>query len=130
VRKKHLYAFAFIGWMVFVTFSSLYSFKDSDLSNLNIPYGDKVVHFIFYFVAAVLGSMFFFETIEEKSIRIKYLKILAISLIFFGIIIEVIQGTMTVNRSGDVFDALANSLGVILGIIAIFSQFQGQRGLK
>lgn len=130
MRKKHLYAFAFIGWMVFVTFSSLYSFEDSELSNLNIPYGDKVVHFIFYFVAAVLGSLFFIETKEEKSILIRYLKILALSLIFFGIIIEVIQGTMTVNRSGDVFDALANSMGVILGIIAIFTQFQGQRGLK
>ena len=130
MRKKHLYAFAFIGWMVFVTFSSLYSFEDSELSNLNIPYGDKVVHFIFYFVAAVLGSLFFIETKEEKSMLIRYLKILALSLIFFGIIIEVIQGTMTVNRSGDVFDALANSMGVILGIIANFTQFQGQRGLK
>ncbi len=130
MRKKHLYAFAFIGWMVFVTFSSLYSFEDSDISNFNIPYGDKVVHFIFYFVAAVLGSLFFIETKEKKSIRIKYLKILALALILFGIIIEVIQGTMTVNRSGDVFDALANSLGVILGIIGIFTQFQGQSGLK
>jgi len=130
VRKKHLYAFAFIGWMVFVTFSSLYSFKDNELSNFNIPYGDKVVHFIFYFVAAVLGSLFFIETKEEKSTRIKYLKILALSLIFFGIVIEVIQGTMTVNRFGDVFDALANSIGVILGIIIIFNQYQGQRGLK
>jgi len=116
--------------MVFVTFSSLYSFEDSDLSNFNIPYGDKVVHFIFYFVAAVLGSLFFIETKEKKSIYIKYLKILALSLILFGIIIEVIQGTMTVNRSGDVFDALANSLGVILGIIGIFTQFQGRSGLK
>jgi len=89
-----------------------------------------VVHFIFYFVAAVLGSLFFIETKEEKSILIKYLKILALSLIFFGIIIEVIQETMTVNRSGEVFDTLANSMGVILGIIAIFTQFQGQRGLK
>lgn len=130
MRKKHLYAFAFIGWMVFVTFSSLYSFKDNELSNFNIPYGDKVVHFIFYFVAAVLGSLFFIETKEEKSTRIKYLKILALSLIFFGIVIEVIQGTMTVNRFGDVFDALANSIGVILGIIIIFNQYQGQRGLK
>ena len=128
--KKHLYAFAFIGWMVFVTFSSLYSFEDAELSSVNIPYGDKVVHFIFYFVAAVLGSLFFIETKEVKSVLIKNLKILALLLIFFGIIIEVIQEAMTVNRSGDVFDALANSIGVILGIITIFTEFQGQRGLK
>ena len=130
MRKKHLYAYAFIGWMVFVTFSSLYSFEDAELSSVNIPYGDKVVHFIFYFVAAVLGSLFFIETKEVKSVLIKNLKILALLLIFFGIIIEVIQEAMTVNRSGDVFDALANSIGVILGIIAIFTEFLGQRGLK
>lgn len=130
MRKKHLYAFAFIGWMVFVTFSSLYSFEGSGLSRINIPYGDKVVHFIFYFVAAVLGSLFIIETKEVKSVLIKNLKLLALLLIFFGIIIEVIQEGMTINRSGDVFDALANSLGVILGIIGIFTQFQGQRGLK
>ena len=128
--KKHLYAFAFIGWMVFVTFSSLYSFEDEEIRNFNIPYGDKVVHFIFYFMAALLGSSFIVETKDKKSKRIKYLKILALSLIFFGIVIEVVQEEMTVNRSGDVFDALANSLGVILGIIIIFTQFQGQRGLK
>ena len=130
MRKKHLYAFAFIGWMVFVTFSSLYSFEGGGLSKFNIPYGDKVVHFTFYFVAAVLGSLFFVETKEKNSLRIKYFIILALSLIFFGIVIEVIQETLTVNRSSDVFDALANSIGVILGIIAIFTQFQGQRGLK
>jgi len=130
VRKKHLYAFAFIGWMMFITFSSLSSFEGSGLSMFNIPYGDKIVHFTFYFVAAVLGSLFFVETKEERTTRNKYLKILAISLIFFGMLIEVIQETMTINRSGDVFDALANSTGVILGIITIFTQFQGQRGLK
>ena len=79
MRKKHLYAYAFIGWMVFVTFSSLYSFEGSGLNMFNIPYVDKVVHFMFYFVAAVLGSLFFIETKEEKTILIKYLKILALS---------------------------------------------------
>ncbi|NND78499.1 MAG: VanZ family protein [Maribacter sp.] len=130
MRKKHWYAIAFLGWMVFVTFSSLYSFKDSEISNFNIPYADKVVHFTFYFVAAVLGSLFLNEISGEGPKRIKSLKILALSLIFFGIIIEVIQEIHTVYRSGDVFDALANGLGVIVGIIAIFTQFQRLRGLK
>ena len=89
-----------------------------------------MVHFIFYFVAAVLGSLFLNETNKAKSKLTKYLTILAFSLIFFGIIIEVIQGTMTANRSGDVFDALANSVGTILGIMAILALFYRQRGLK
>ncbi len=130
MRKEHVYAFAFVSWMVFVTFSSLYSFEDDELGHFNIPYGDKVVHFIFYFVAAVLGSLFLVETNKEKSIPTKKGIILAFLLIFFGIIIEVIQSTLTVDRSGDVYDALANSTGVILGIVGILALFYGQRGLK
>jgi len=81
-------------------------------------------------VAAILGSLFLNEINGERPKRVKYLKILALSLIFFGIIIEVIQEILTVNRSGDVFDALANGFGVIVGIITIFTQFQRLRGLK
>jgi len=130
VRKEHLYAFAFISWMVFVTFSSLYSFEDDEIGHFNIPYADKIVHFTFYFVAAILGSLFLIETKKEKAILTKYLTILAFSLIFFGIIIEVIQGTITINRSGDVYDALANCIGVVLAIIGILAIFYRQRGLK
>jgi VanZ family protein len=116
--------------MAFVTISSLYSFKDYELGHFNIPYGDKIVHFTFYFVAAILGSLFLIEAIAERPKRIKNVKILAISLIFFGIVIEVIQELLTVNRSGDIFDALANGIGVIVGIVVIFTLFQGIRGLK
>ncbi len=130
MRKEHLYAFAFISWMVFVTYSSLYSFEDNEFGSFNIPYRDKVIHFIFYFVPTILGSLFLIERKKKKSLPTKQLTILAFSLIFFGIIIEVIQGTMTVNRSGDVYDALANSTGVILGIIGILAIFYRQRRLK
>ena len=116
--------------MVFVTFSSLYSFAGSGFGSFNVPNGDKIVHFIFYFVAAVLGSLFLLETKKEMALQSIQVIILAFSLIFFGIIIEVIQEAFTTNRSGDVNDALANSIGAILGILAIFVINYRQRGLK
>ncbi|MBT8308696.1 MAG: VanZ family protein [Maribacter sp.] len=130
MHKKHQYAIAFISWMVFVTFSSLYSFEGSGFGSFNVPNGDKIVHFIFYFVAAVLGSLFLLETKKEMALQSIQVIILAFSLIFFGIIIEVIQEAFTTNRSGDVNDALANSIGAILGILAIFVINYRQRGLK
>ena len=112
---------------MFVTFSSLYSFEGNGFGSINIPYGDKIVHFIFYFVAAVLGTLFLVEAKKERIVQSAHVVILAFTLIFFGIIIEVIQETMTTNRSGDAYDALANSMGIIVGILAINYR---QRGLK
>ncbi|EAR02219.1 hypothetical protein FB2170_03010 [Maribacter sp. HTCC2170] len=116
--------------MVFVTFSSLSSFEDDGLSSFNIPNGDKIVHFVFYFVATILGSLYLVHRDFKKQNTRKSRTILAFSLIIFGIIIEVIQEKMTANRSGELLDALANSAGVILGFLFILARFHGQRGLK
>ncbi len=128
--KKHLYAIAFIGWMVFVTFSSLYSFKRGDMGSFNIPNGDKIVHFIFYSVAAGLGFMYLKASDQGRPVALKKLISLLISLVLFGIIIEVLQEVCTSTRSGDIFDALANSTGAICGIFTAKALFHGQRRLK
>ncbi|WP_273272621.1 VanZ family protein [Maribacter polysiphoniae] len=130
MHKRHLFAILFIGWMVFVTFSSLYSFEGDDLPTFSIPYADKIVHFTFYFVAVILGSLYFLSLNNPWAKTLVKIIKLALLLVVFGMVIEVIQGTLTVNRSGDVFDAMANSTGVAVGFIIILSQFYGQRGLK
>lgn len=116
--------------MVFVTFSSLYSFEKDDLSSFNIPYADKLVHFIFYFVGFVLGFLYIRQLKEYQKKNPRKIKLLAFLLIIFGILIEVIQGTLTADRFGDVFDALANTVGVAIGFLVIFRRFYGQRGLN
>lgn len=116
--------------MVFVTFSSLYSFEGDDLSSFNIPYGDKIVHFVFYFVAGTLGFLFFHEQKGTRVLFRNVLMLIVVFLVFFGIIIEVVQERFTMNRSGDVFDALANSIGAIGGVTAMYFLFYSQRWLK
>ncbi len=96
----------------------------------DIPYADKIVHFTFYFVAVILGSLYFLSLNNPWAKTLVKIIKLALLLVVFGMVIEVIQGTLTVNRSGDVFDAMANSTGVAVGFIIILSQFYGQRGLK
>ncbi|MGB3542897.1 VanZ family protein [Rubrivirga sp.] len=36
--------------------------------------------------------------------------------VVFGIAIEVAQGTLPVHRSADVFDAIADAIGVVIGV--------------
>lgn len=117
--KKPFFTLAFLGWLVFITFSSLYSFSGIDTDSFNIPYGDKLVHFTFYFVAAVLGVFFLREQRQWKLTQKKAMGIILVLTIVFGIIIEVIQHTLTVSREGDVFDALANTLGSFCGIFIV-----------
>ena len=130
MHKRHLFALLFVSWMVFVTFSSLYSFEGDDLSSFNIPYADKLVHFTFYFVAVILGSLYVLQLKDRQQVILRKIGILAFFLVLFGIIIEVIQEKLTVDRFGDVIDALANTTGVIIGFMVIFNRFYKQRGLK
>jgi VanZ family protein len=40
----------------------------------------------------------------------------------YGIIIEVLQGTLTIYRSASLLDVLANTVGIILAMV-LFKQF-------
>ncbi len=116
--------------MVLVTLFSLFSFSGVDSSGFKIPHLDKAVHFTFYFVMVVLA---FLANGKEKSQGrgsanlLWYIVLFAIS---YGIMIEVLQHVATVDRYGDPFDALANSVGAITGMLLIRYVFLRERSLK
>ncbi|MBT8184796.1 MAG: VanZ family protein [Eudoraea sp.] len=117
--------------MTFVTLLSLFSLPgDKDVPEFNIPYGDKLVHFTFYFVAAILGCLFLRERTNGGLKPGIAIIIIAISVIIYGTIIEVIQAVFTVDRTGDMNDALANCLGAFCGAVTIKLLFSGKRQLK
>lgn len=118
--------------MVLITLSSLLSlsFPDDDGSSFKIPHLDKLVHFIFYFVTAILGTLCIREVTKgRKSIFQAILKATLFAIIY-GIIIEVLQEVCTTKRSGDILDALANTIGAIAGAFFIKYFFSGKRQLK
>ncbi|WP_273565778.1 VanZ family protein [Maribacter halichondriae] len=117
--KKHFYKIAYLSWMVFVTWSSLFSFKDTDLPKFEIPYLDKAVHFTFYFMAVVLGMMAVREYSKGRADYRKSLFYTFLAMLFFGIIIEVVQYAFTLDRTGDIFDGVANAVGALFGVLAI-----------
>jgi VanZ family protein len=120
VLKRNFFTIAFIGWMMFVTFSSLFSFGNVKPPKIDIPHLDKAVHFIFYAVACVLGILFLRERSRGKMNFLKGLFAMVIFTVVFGIIIEVLQDTMTASRVLDVYDALANTLGALMAGIVLW----------
>jgi VanZ family protein len=130
VGKRYFFRIAFVGWLLFVTFSSLYSFEGVHAPRFQIPQLDKIVHFTFYFVACVLG-VFFLRERSQGAMRLnKAIWVMVFSTISFGILIEIIQHTLTVNRMGDFLDGIANILGSLCAAIALKVYFYGKRQLK
>ncbi|QVY64312.1 VanZ family protein [Polaribacter sp. Q13] len=80
----------------------------------NINNIDKMYHLTAYFTLSICWLFSFY-----RKPALKY--VIVICCILFGILIEVLQQTLTVYRTGDYKDAIANTLGVLLGLI-VFNQ--------
>jgi VanZ family protein len=80
---------------------------------INIPNIDKVVHFGMYFS---LMSVIIFENRKIiKSISLLFLT--GLIPLFYGILMEILQATLTVTRTGSFYDALANSAGILVSVL-------------
>jgi VanZ family protein len=78
----------------------------------NIPEFDKIVHFLMYF------SLMFVIIYESATSSLKKsLFLLALFPFFYGILIEILQGTLTTTRSASVFDAIFNTLGILMAVL-------------
>ncbi len=91
--------------------------KFEGLNEAGIPFADKIFHVLSYVVLTFL----WYNTLRNKFkfSKSKSLIYAIIISIFFGIIIEVLQGELTAYRSADIYDVTANSLGVMLTAVVI-----------
>ena len=77
---------------------------------------DKVEHLLAYFFLAAVAVQLFAER--------RALWIVAIGLVALGIGIEVAQGLLTTTRAADPRDAVANTLGVLLGMATVLTPWR------
>ena len=90
-----------------ITFLSLYKLPST---NIGVKNADKIYHAIAYFTLAFAWLLTFYKKPTKKYTVV-------LSCIIFGIIIEVLQETLTNYRTGDYIDIFANSLGVCLALV-------------
>lgn len=81
-----------------------------------IPHKDKYVHFALYFILAMLWCLALGQA-KKTSLRSRWLVFLYAA--GYGILIEVLQGVLTTQRSPEVADALVNALGAAMAIILL-----------
>ena len=78
---------------------------------ITIQSSDKVIHFCFYFVLTLL----LLKSIKNKF-KYKYLIVIYIA-VSYGIVIEVLQSSFTLTRKADLYDVIANTIGVICAVL-------------
>lgn len=76
----------------------------------NFKSSDKFLHILAYFV---LSSIWYFS-LKEKIKKPSFKYTLIVCMIIYGIILELLQGGMTTYRTGDFYDVIANTIGIIL----------------
>jgi VanZ family protein len=112
VHKKLALTLA-IGYTLFITILSLISLNS--VPKLGSSFDDKIYHFGAYALFALVWYNFF----EKTSSNYKIIIAAGIAL-FYGIIVEVLQGTFTTYRTEDIADVYANSFGVLFSVVVIF----------
>lgn len=91
-------------------------FPTRDLPKTQFPAADKLVHVLVYFFLAILWAGYAYIK-EGYRFKKKTVRVLLLSILLYGIIIEIFQGLFTISRSADILDVAANLLGAILGIL-------------
>ena len=94
------------GYAAMLSIGSLIDIKKAP--RLDFVFEDKVIHFVAYFVLCPV----FYLMLKTYQIRHSLNYAIILSLVF-GTILEFLQQTLTDNRTFDLYDLIANSLGVI-----------------
>ena len=91
-----------------------------DHQPMSISHLDKIQHAFAYCVLATSWLLSFSKSITNK--KLKYT--IAIGCVFYGIIIEVLQTTLTTYRTASFLDILANTLGVFVALLIFDSIYK------
>jgi len=115
MRNPWIFRAPAIGWGFFILYASLAPADDLDPA-WTIEISDKLVHFILYFSWVVLlyfgSSRGYGRPLARRKVAMYWLIAVCI-----GGMMELLQKWMGLGRSADLFDAVANSAGAVVGVI-------------
>ena len=120
-HRVYIYFAIFI--TIIIGWGSLTTIEGTIPSNINVS--DKVIHCAAYLILTLSWLMVFKNNYKVLNISV----FIAVSVFFYGIIIEVLQATVTINRQFEIKDIVANTIGIILGF-TVFKVLSQKKLLK
>ncbi len=107
--RKTLFFFAFV-YTTVITIGSLVN--TGTLPKIDYEISDKTIHYFGYFFFYLIW--FFYALFKHQKANYTVLVLLVGCFSFiYGIIIEMLQSVLTATRQSDIYDILANGLGVV-----------------
>ena len=77
---------------------------------------DKIVHLILFGVQTFLFIIGFSRQDRFLNLRTNAIRWGVLLSISYGVLVEIMQATIFIGRSGDVRDAIANAIGALIGL--------------
>ena len=106
------YKYSLLLSLIILFLSLKYADELNKVQFLNIPHFDKIAHLIMYFA---LMSVIILES-RKVAIKNHSLVLMALFPFFYGILMEILQSTITTTRNGSPYDVIFNTVGIILSI--------------
>ena len=100
-----------------VAFLSLVSLQG--VAKINISNSDKIGHTIAYFTLSLSWFYVFKDQNKKRNVAV-------FLLIIYGIVLEVLQGTLTTYRTADFYDFIANTIGILLAVFVFYLWYRNQ----
>jgi len=109
--KKNIFSILVALIIMYLSLANSHTFDKAPF--INVPNFDKVVHLGMYF-----GLMSVIILENRKTIKSRgHLYLIGLIPLLYGILMEILQATLTLTRSGSFYDALADAAGVFLSIL-------------
>ncbi|WP_170227937.1 VanZ family protein [Vicingus serpentipes] len=112
--KKFKYFFPALIWLFAILILS--SYPGNKIPSAPFFGFDKVVHITIYFLLSLFVMFGFYFIRNKENLTLKLMIICAVFGILFGGLMEICQHYIFVNRSGNCYDFLANTIGAIIGV--------------
>lgn len=109
--RKNIFSIIVALIILYLSLASSETFESVPL--FDISYFDKIVHFGMY---CGFMSVIIFENRKSVKSNLQLFLFAAIPFIF-GILMEVLQFTLTTSRSASLFDVLSNCAGILTSIL-------------
>lgn len=99
-----------------IAITVLFLMPTSQLPSVGLAGIDKIVHILIFLFLTILWQLVVFKRRGDR-LTTKSSFLLLVVMIMFGILIEVLQGEVTVSRTGNFYDVLADLLGAVMGVL-------------
>ncbi|PCJ26805.1 MAG: hypothetical protein COA97_05280 [Flavobacteriales bacterium] len=133
-RMQNLKSFVpAILWLLIILVLSGY--PGNHLPKLPVWQFDKLIHSIIYAILSICMAIAFNKQYVTTNNRLQIGIIIVLICVFYGGLMEILQNSIFINRSGNWYDFIANTIGAIIGVliyplVANFFPFNRWLGIK